>query len=84
MEIEEVSCYKLPLVGHHKAKMEKEEKRSEERESDVHVHGCSRSTHIYGSTHVYACTIPDSCTERPTAMFLDAYLWKLAYSELML
>ena len=50
-----------------------EKKRGEERASDVRVHGCSRSTHIYGYTYVAVCTLPGRCTERPTAMFLDAY-----------
>ena len=41
-------------MGHHNDKMEKEErkKRNEERVGDVLVHGCSRSTHIYGYTYV--------------------------------
>ena len=57
--------------------------RSEERVSDVRVHGCPRSTHVYGYTYVDVCTLPGRCTERPTAMFPD-YSWKLTYSELML
>ena len=37
---EELSRWKLSLVGHHKQKMgEKEKTRSEERVSDVRVHG---------------------------------------------
>ena len=50
--------------------MEKEErqKKSEERVSDVRVHDCPRSTHVYGSGRR---------TERPAAMSLDAYSWKL-------
>ena len=61
-------------------------KRSEERVSDVRVHGCSRSAHIYDYTYVVVdvCTLTGRCTERPTAMFFDAYFWKLTYSELML
>ena len=75
---------KLPLMGHHKNKMEEEERnRSEERVSDVRVHGCPRSTHIYGYTYVGACALPVRCIERP-AVFMDAYSWKLTYSELML
>ena len=76
----------LTLVGNDKDKMEQEEKkrRSEERVSDVRVHGCPRSTHIYGYTYVDVYTLPGRCTERPTAMFLDAYSWKLAYAEPML
>ena len=38
--------------------------------------------------HIYirrcVCTLPGSRAERPTAMFLDVYSWKLTYSELML
>ena len=72
-------------MGHHEHKMEKEEKkRSEEGVSDVRVHGCSRSTHINGYTYVDVCTLPSRCTERPAAMFLDAYSCELTYSELML
>ena len=52
--------------------------------TDVRVHGCSRSTHTYGYTYVDVCTLPGRCTERPTAVFLDAYSRKLTYSELML
>ena len=62
----------------------KRNKKSEERVSDVCVHGCSRSTPIYGHTYVDVCTLPGCCTERPTTMFLDAYSCKLTYSELML
>ena len=68
----------LTLVGNDKDKMEKEEKkrRSEGKMSDVRVHGFPRSTHIYGYTYVDVCTLPDRCTERPTAMFLmEAYLF---------
>ena len=76
---------KLPLAGHHKSRMEKgEKKRSEKRVSDVRVHGCPRSTNIYGYTYVDVCSLPSHCTHRPAAMFLDAYLWKLTYSEQML
>ena len=64
--------------------MENEEKESEEIVSDVRVHGCSPSNHIYSYTYVAVCTLPGRCTERPTAMFLDAYSWKLAYAEPML
>ena len=35
-----------------KTKVEKGEKRSEERMSDVRLHGCPRSTHIYGYAYV--------------------------------
>ena len=35
-------------------------------------------------TYVDVCTLPGRCTERPTAMFLDAYWWKLTFSELAL
>ena len=50
--------------------MENEEKESEEIVSDVRVHGCSPSNHIYSYTYVAVCTLPGRCTERPTAMFL--------------
>ena len=70
-------------MGYHEDKMEKEEKkRSEDRVSDVRVHVCSGSTYIYGYSYVDVCTMPGRCTERPTAMFLDAYSWNLTYSEL--
>ena len=75
----------MPLEGDHKGQMEKEEKkRSEERVSDVRVHGCSQLTHIYGYTCVDVCTLPGRHTERPTEIFLDAYWWKRTYSALML
>ena len=76
----------MPLVGHHQDKMGDEEgkKRSEERVADVRMHGCPRSTPIYGYIYVDVYTLPGRCTRRPTAMFLDAYSWKLIYSELML
>ena len=66
--------------------MEKEErkKRTEERVIDVRVYGCPRSTHIYGYTYADVYTLPGRCTDRPTAMLLDAFSWKLTYSELML
>ena len=48
-------------------KMENEEKNwSKERLSDVHVYGCSQSTHIYGYTYLDVCILPGRCTERPT------------------
>ena len=60
-------------MGHHEDKMEKEERnRNEERLSDVRVRGWSRPAHIYDYTFVDVCTLPDRCTKRPTAMFLDA------------
>ena len=70
---------RLPLVGHHEDKMQKKErkKRSDERVSDVRVHGRPRSSHIYGYTYVDVCILPGRCMERPTAMFLDASSWKL-------
>ena len=66
--------------------MEKEEReeRSEERVSDVRVYGCHRTSRSYGYTHVDVCTLPGRCTERPTAMSLHAYSWKLTNYELLL
>ena len=51
--------------------------RSEERLSDVHVYGCSQSTHIYGYTYLDVSILPGRCTERPTTAFFDVYSWKL-------
>ena len=52
----------------------------EEGVSDVCVHGCRRSTDIYGYTYVDVCILPSRCTERPTAMFtyllVEAYLFR--------
>ena len=65
-------------MGHHKDKIEKEEMRKgKEGVRDVHVHSCPRSTRISGYTYVDVCTLPGRCTERPAAMSLDAYSWKL-------
>ena len=52
--------------------------------SVVRVNGCPPSNRISGYTYVDECTLSGRCTERPTAMLLDACSWKLIYSELML
>ena len=51
--------------------------------SNMRVHGRLLSTYMYGYTRVDFCTLPGRCTERPRAIFVDTYSWKLTYSELM-
>ena len=41
--------------------------------SDERVHGRPRPTDIYGYAYVDVWALPGRCTERPTAVLLDAY-----------